>query len=165
MKCYPRLKAIVAVSRNGVIGQNNRIPWHISDELKFFKCITLNNIVLMGRKTFDSIRLPLRDRKNWILTRSESFQRTAPAGISVFKNLEEVCRAISDLDGDRQVWVIGGANIYRQLLPLCSELVLTEIKRDYVGDCHWCGHSDLFDRGDLLFEHADFTTYRWVRKN
>lgn len=165
MEAIGQLKAIVAVSRNGIIGQKNRIPWHISDELKFFKSITIGHIVLMGRRTFESIKLPLRDRQNWILTRSETFAKTVPAGVCIFHNQQEVLETVRKLPPNEEVWVIGGSEIYRQFLPYCSELILTEIKRNYAGDCAWCGHKNLFQPGELLCEHPDFTTHRWFRKS
>lgn len=162
MVIYPQLKAIVAVSENGVIGNQNQIPWHISEELKFFKSQTLHQIILMGRKTYESIGKPLPQRETWVLTRAEEFLQNPPEGVRVFRDLPSLLSAIQKLPKDKTVWVAGGASIYEQLLPYCSEIILSEIHHCCSGDRKWIGH-DGFQRKEILCEHPDFLSCRWVR--
>nr|AIA16466.1 Dihydrofolate reductase [uncultured bacterium] len=108
----------VAVSENNVIGKNNDLPWHLPEDLKHFKELTLGKTVLMGRKTFESIvsRLgkPLPGRKNVVITRQEEYK--APAEVLVFKSLDE---AVQNLLAD-DVYIIGGAEIFKQALPVAQ---------------------------------------------
>src|SRR5579872_5199461 len=114
------ISLIAAMSQNGVIGQNNKLPWHIPEELKYFKSKTLNKPVIMGRKTFESMGCkPLPNRINIILTKEKSFEAK---GCIVVHSIEE---ALKTVKGYEEVMVIGGANIYEQFLPLASCLYLT----------------------------------------
>ena len=113
--------AIAAMSKNRVIGVEGRIPWHISDDLKFFKRTTIGHIVVMGRKTFDSLGKPLPGRENWVVTRGAEIP-----GVRVLRSLEE----IPDSSDGRAVYVIGGAEIYKALLPRCSEILLTHVDHE-----------------------------------
>jgi len=115
---------ILAMAGNGVIGKDGKIPWHISDDLKRFKALTLGQTVVMGRKTWDSLpRKPLPGRDNIVLTRDAGWQ--AEGAITVH-TLDEA------LKGD--VMVIGGAEIYRAALPLATRIELTEVHRAFNGD-------------------------------
>jgi len=115
---------ILAIADNGVIGKDGKIPWHISDDLKRFKALTLGKTVVMGRKTWDSLpRKPLPGRDNVVLTRDAGWR--AEGAITV-QALEDV------LKGD--VMVIGGAEIYRAALPLATRIELTEVHQAFEGD-------------------------------
>lgn len=131
----------VAVAENGVIGKNNDLPWHLPEDLKHFKELTLGKTVLMGRKTFESIiarlKKPLPGRKNVVITRQKDYQ--APEGVLVFPNLESAFKKLSEED----VYVIGGAEIYKQALPLAKVLYMTHVLGKYDGDAffpevNWC---------------------------
>ena len=113
-----KIKAIAAVSLNGVIGKKGDLPWRIPGELKWFKKITMGHIIVMGRKTWDSLPGLLPGRENWILSRSNhSIENT-----KVFTSFDEV----ENTAGDRTVFIIGGGEIYSAFLPKCEEIYLTE---------------------------------------
>lgn len=119
---------IVAYSDNRVIGNKNTLPWKISGDLKLFKEQTLNNIVIMGRKTWDSLpKKPLPDRENIVITRNKKLIN----GVLITKSLNE---AISLCKPDKKVFVIGGSSIYEQFLPIASRILATEIHSSLEGD-------------------------------
>lgn len=124
----PRLNLIAALGRNGVIGIGNRLPWHLSEDLRHFKALTLGYPVLMGRKTFESLGRPLPGRRNIVVTRNAEWQ---PAGAEVAHSLEQ---ALALCRGAQEVFFIGGADIYRQALPLAQRLYLTEVDASPEGD-------------------------------
>lgn len=125
------LHLIYARAANGVIGKDNRLPWHLPEDLAHFKRTTLGCPVIMGRKTWDSLPpkfRPLPGRLNIVVTRDPGF---VAEGASVAHSLE-AARELCPAGGT--AWVIGGAQIYAQALPLASEVVVTEIARDFEGD-------------------------------
>lgn len=124
----PRVVLVVARARSGVIGHDNGLPWHLPDDLRHFKALTLGKPVLMGRRTFESIGRPLPGRTNIVLTRD--LRWTAP-GVTVVHSLEE---ALAAAGGAPEVMVIGGADLYRQALPLAHRIELTEVESDIDGD-------------------------------
>jgi dihydrofolate reductase len=119
------IKVIVAVAENGVIGKNNGIPWREPNDLKYFKKMTLGSPIIMGRKTFDSLPGILPGRLHVIVSRT---MIKAPEGCKLYDNLNKALDAYPDC------FVIGGANIYDQVLPIADELYLTEVKGKYEGD-------------------------------
>lgn len=124
----PRIYVVAAVSRNGIIGANGRLPWNLPEDLKHFRKLTLGHPVIMGRRTWDSLGKALPNRENIVVTRSAN--RDIP-GASVAASLHA---AVALCAGEPIAFVIGGAEIYAAALPLASGLVLTEIDRDYEGD-------------------------------
>ena len=125
----PRLAILAAISANRVIGLNNSLPWHLPADLKYFKQLTTGHIVVMGRRTFDSIGKPLPDRTTVVLSRQHVLD---VPGIITAHSIQEVLDHFAN--DDRQIFVIGGAELYRQTLPLCQRLYLTEIQEDFEGD-------------------------------
>jgi dihydrofolate reductase len=123
-----RLSAIVAMSENRVIGNDNRLPWHLPADLQHFKLVTLGKPIIMGRKTFESIGRPLPGRQNIIVTRDVDF--LAP-GCVVVHSIEAAISAASDQE---EAFVIGGALLYEQMLPLVQCLYLTVIHQAFEGD-------------------------------
>ena len=126
-----RLHLIFAKARNGVIGNNNTLPWHLPEDLAHFKKTTLGCPVLMGRKTWDSLPpkfRPLPGRLNIVITRQTDWQA---AGAQTAHSIEQAC-ALCPPDSD--AWVIGGAEIYALAEPIASTAVITEIDADYAGD-------------------------------
>ena len=121
------LSLIVAMDEGGLIGRNNALPWRLPEDLKFFRRITLGKTVLMGRKTWDSLGKPLEGRRNWVLSRDPAFR---PAGCEVFATLERALAA----HRDGELVVIGGAELYRQALPLARTLHLTRVHARVAGD-------------------------------
>jgi dihydrofolate reductase len=163
----PRLILLAAVAKRGVIGVNNTLPWHLPEDLKRFKEITTGKTVAMGRKTFDSIvaRLgrPLPNRHSVVITRA-----TAPNGVSgTFADSVTVLHSIADLlqlDTDC-VYVIGGAEIYRQTIELADSLDITEVDLDIEGDAFFPEIREALwqpDAGPSLRSEASGLNYRFV---
>jgi len=150
------LKAIAAMSLNRVIGTGNQIPWHLPEDFKWFKATTTGHILVMGRKTFESIGKPLPNRKTIVLSRSSFFH----PGVQTITNLEELPANV----GDRQAFICGGAQIYRQTLPLCSELFLTLVKRDVVGDTYFPSFEDRFELAEVIRDTPEFQIQRFKAK-
>ena len=123
---------VAAVAANGVIGAGNRMPWHLPEDLKHFKALTLGHPVVMGRKTFESILAstgkPLPGRENIVVSRAKGLEIE---GVSIASSIEG---ALAFCIGEPVVFVIGGGEIYKAALPLADGIVLTEIGRDYPGD-------------------------------
>ncbi|MBO7134393.1 MAG: dihydrofolate reductase [Bacteroidales bacterium] len=122
-----QITMIVAVAENGAIGKDNNLLWHISGDLKRFKAITTGHSIIMGRKTYLSFpKRPLPDRKNIILTTSD----TVFEGAYTAKNIEQ---ALALCDSD-EVFIIGGESIYRQFLPYTTKIYLTRVHQSYDAD-------------------------------
>lgn len=128
---------ILAMAENRVIGKDNRLPWHIPGELKYFKQVTMGKPLLMGRRTFESIGRPLPGRLNIVVTRRPDFRAE---GVEVYCGvepaLERARRAAREL-GVSEVMVIGGAQLYAALLPLADRIYLTEVHFSVDGDTHF----------------------------
>jgi dihydrofolate reductase len=125
------LNLIFARSRNGVIGKDNTLPWHLPEDLAHFKQTTFGQPVLMGRKTWESLPpkfRPLPGRTNIVVTRQTNWHAE---GAVVAHTIEE---AVQHCPPDSQVWVIGGAEVYAQAMPLAARAVVTEIDADFQGD-------------------------------
>jgi len=125
---------MVAMASNGVIGRENRLPWHLPEDLRYFKRITLGKPVIMGRKTFESIGSPLPGRPNIVVSRSVDW--SAP-GVTVADSLESAldsAQALAAVSGAEELMVIGGAQIYAAALPLASRLYVTEVHAAFAGD-------------------------------
>ena len=136
------MKAIAAMARNRVIGAEGKIPWHLPEDLKFFKRTTLGHVILMGRKTYESLGRPLPGRENWVVSRTGDFP-----GVKVFRDLSE----ISPPTDGRELFVIGGAQIYEALLPRCEELYLTRVDEDVEGDAYFPAFEDQYVLKDVVF--------------
>lgn len=127
----PRVYLVAAVAANGVIGAQGKLPWHLPEDLKHFKALTLGHPVIMGRKTWESLGKALPGRDNIVVTRTPGYD--AP-GASVASSLDG---ALALCAGEPTVFVIGGAELYAEALPVADGLVLTEIQRDYSGDARF----------------------------
>ena len=123
-----RISIIVAMARNRVIGANGAIPWHLPDELKLFKSLTLGHAIIMGRKTWDSIGRALPGRTSIVVTRQRGYRAT---GAKVAHSLDDAIRASGD---DSEIFVIGGADLIREALPLADRLYLTTVDAEVPGD-------------------------------
>jgi dihydrofolate reductase len=124
----PKVYLVAAVAANGVIGREGRLPWHLPEDLKHFKRLTLGHPVIMGRKTWESFSGPLAGRDNIVVTRTPGYE--AP-GAAVASSLEA---ALALCVGASVAFVIGGQQLFAESLPTAAGLVLTEIDRDYPGD-------------------------------
>jgi dihydrofolate reductase len=124
-----RLSIIVAVATNGVIGRDNKLPWHLSTDLKRFKALTTGHAVIMGRKTFDEIgRKPLPNRTNIIVTRAP-FEHD---GVLVASSIEDALARIPK--GEEEAFIIGGAEIVRQTMALADRMYITQVHAEVAGD-------------------------------
>lgn len=129
-----RLAAIVAQAENRVIGNQNRLPWHLPEDLKYFKSVTLGKPVIMGRKTFESIGRPLPGRPNIVVSRDQSYQ---PDGVDVVHSLEAAIERAEQLlliNGGDEALLIGGAELYKQALDRVQRLYLTQVHAEVEGD-------------------------------
>ncbi len=122
------LSLIAALDRNRVIGRNGDLPWRLPDDLRHFKRLTLGKTVLMGRKTWVSLGRPLPERDNWVISRDPAFHAE---GARVFRSLDAALQAH---ESSQELMVIGGAELYRQLLPRADRLYLTEVDAEVDGD-------------------------------
>jgi dihydrofolate reductase len=122
---------VVAAARNGIIGRNGALPWHIPEDLKHFRKITMGKPILMGRKTYESIGRPLPGRRNLVLTRNADW--SAP-GVEAVRTLDEALTRTSDSE---ELMIIGGEHLYRATLPHADRIELTEIETDFEGDTYF----------------------------
>jgi dihydrofolate reductase len=125
-----KISLIVAMAQNRVIGRDNRMPWHLPEDLRYFKRITLNKPVVMGRNTFESIGKPLPQRTNIVITRNPGYRID---GAVVVNSLEAALQTCRELEAE-EAMVIGGAQIYAQALPMADRLYLTEVAAVIDGD-------------------------------
>lgn len=144
------------MSLNRVIGAGNKIPWHIPDDFKWFKKMTTGQIVVMGRKTFESIGKPLPNRETFILSRSGF----SVPGVRTVPSLRDL-----PTDDPRQIWICGGAEIYAQALPLCSDLYLTIVQREVEGDAFFPRFEHLFDDKETVATAPDYVIKRFVSRS
>ncbi|HAS41962.1 MAG TPA: diacylglycerol kinase [Microscillaceae bacterium] len=128
-----KISIVVAVAENGVIGKNNQLPWRLSSDLKHFKKLTTGHAVLMGRKTYESIGRPLPKRTNLIVTRNQAYQA---AGCEVFTSIDQALE-FAQKSNETEVFIIGGAQIYQQILPKVDTVYLTKVKAEVVGDAYF----------------------------
>jgi len=141
-------KAIAAMSLNRVIGDGNKIPWHLPEDFRWFKQTTLGHVLVMGRKTFESIGRPLPGRETIVLSRTD----WSHPGVKMVASLD----AVAALAGEREVFICGGAQIYEQALPLCSDLFLTLVKREVKGDAFFPAFEDRFELAAELRDTPEF---------
>ncbi|MBE0491258.1 MAG: dihydrofolate reductase [Sulfurospirillum sp.] len=126
-----KISMIVAYGKNWQIGLNNAMPWHIREDFKNFKQITLNHHILMGRKTFESIGKPLADRTSLILSRGNFSHED----VNVFTSVQEAFD-FARIRGEEELFVIGGANIYASLFPFVDKMYLTQVDYDGEADAY-----------------------------
>ena len=130
------LSVIVAMAHNRVIGLNNQMPWHLPADLAWFKKNTLNKPVIMGRKTFESIGRPLPNRHNIVISRQIEPTDNKISNVSWVKSIDEAI-SLAQAQQPDEVFIIGGGNIYQQVLPLIDRLYLTHIDAELQGDTYF----------------------------
>lgn len=121
---------IAALDQNRVIGYKGKLPWHIANDLKHFKHLTLNQTLIMGRKTYLSLNKSLKDREVFVLSHDPHFRAM---DIQVFSSLEKAIKAANRKD----IFIAGGAEVYKEALPLADKLYLTEIDAAFKGDTYF----------------------------
>ncbi len=125
------ISLVAAAGNNNVIGGNNRLLWKMPTDMKFFMNLTMNHSVIMGRKTYESFGKPLKNRKNIIITRDKTL---LIEGCEVVHSLDE---ALLLVKGEEEVFIIGGAEIYRQSMSIANKIYLTRIYGDFEGDAYF----------------------------
>lgn len=149
-------KAIAAMGLNRAIGKSNTLPWNIPEELQWFKKMTIDQVILMGRKTYDSIGRPLPRRETIVLSRSSK----KIEGIRVIHTLEELSQNLPVFEKD--IWIVGGAEIYNLTLPYCSDLYLTQVKKDIPdADVFFPKFEDSFKLVEVIKDTPEFTIYHY----
>ena len=179
------LKAIAAMSLNRVIGSGNKIPWHLPEDFKWFRRTTMGNVVVMGRKTFESLKGPLPNRRNLILTHHpQVLIRKHPEIFGEYKEwrggkqIQDVYQlrltklggrpedeilifnSLDKLDPQQfesSIFICGGAQIYAQTLPRCLDLYLTLVKREVEGDAFFPPFEDRFEQVEVIADNPDFS--------
>jgi dihydrofolate reductase len=161
-------KAIAAMSLNRVIGAGNRIPWHLPEDFKWFKQMTTGHIVVMGRRTFESIGRPLPDRTTVVLSRS-AFSHP---GVHVIRRLTDLLNppdvpipGLTAAVATREVFVCGGAQIYEQALPFCSDLFLTLVKCTIEGDTFFPPFEHAFELIEEILDRPEFKIQHWRQRS
>jgi dihydrofolate reductase len=146
-------KAIAAMSLNRVIGRGQALPWHLPEDFQWFKRMTSGQVVVMGRKTFESIGKPLPHRTTMVLTHSP----LPIPGVQTITDLRQINLATET----RDVFICGGAQLYAQILPQCSDLYLTLVKREVAGDVFFPAFEDQFRLVATLLERVEFAIHHY----
>lgn len=156
------LSLIAAVAKNSCIGANNQLPWNIPEDMKHFKEITEGKIVMMGRKTFESIlsylSKPLPDRKNIVISHNVDYK--VPAGVEIFSNWEEAVKKYAN----EEIFVIGGASLYEQTIASADKLYITQVDREVDGDTFFPTIDDGVWKKTSEEKHSgfNFVTYKKI---
>lgn len=150
----PHLTAIVAMDPNRLIGANGELPWHLPEDLKFFKKTTLDHPILMGRKTFESIGRPLPKRRNIVLTRDKKWNH---------EGAETIHSAVQISQMKGRIFIIGGAEIYKALAPMITEWLVSHIKKTYEGDTHLAPFEENFSEIEIIEEYETFIVKKYQR--
>lgn len=156
---------IVGMTKERVIGKNNELPWYISEDLKNFKKLTLNNTVIMGRKTYDSIikRIgkPLPNRNNIVISRSMQKQDTnSTKEVQVCRSMNEAIETAKQ--HNNEIYIIGGTSIYKEALPFAKKMMISYIKKEYEGDTYFpeFNQEEWEKESEQDFEEFTFTILR-----
>lgn len=149
---------IAALSKNRVIGKDNKLPWHISDELRKFKQLTTGHTVIMGRKTFESLGKPLPNRNNIVISHSLS---PRPA-VSVCRDLDEALQKAHSFN--RDIYIIGGAALFEQALPRADRMYISHVKKEYDGDTYFPKFNPCDWKVEEVEDYPEFEFVVYARK-
>lgn len=153
----PRLVAIVAMTSDRIIGRDGTLPWHLPEDLAFFKRTTSGHPIVMGRKTYESIGRPLPKRRNIVLTRDSNW---AVPGVETIHGSAD----LATLDGlEGTVFVIGGAEVYSAFLDLTDELLVSRVHEDFTGDTRFPEFESLFPHREKIESHPAFDVWSYSR--
>lgn len=158
---------VVAASENNIIGRDNKLPWHLPNDLKFFKNTTWAMPIIMGRKTFESFSKALPGRTNIVITRQADWKAD---GVVVVNNLEQALEAASVTDA-KEAFIIGGGDIFRQSWPIADKIYITRVHAEFEGDVffpvitenEWQLESDIKFEADEKHQY-DYSFQQWKRK-
>jgi len=151
------LTAVVAMTSHHVIGKNGKLPWHLPEDLAFFKKTTTGHPIVMGRKTYESIGHALPNRRNIVLTRDRDW---SAKDVEVIYEPDDLA-ALTGLDG--QVFIIGGAEIYAAFLPKIDDLLVSHVFENHEGDTWFPEFEREFPDDKLVERHTGFEVRRWKR--
>ena len=149
--------AIAAMALNRVIGRGMKIPWYIAEDFQWFKKITLNHTIVMGRKTFESIGKPLPQRRTVVVSR----QKQQIPGVEIIDDVHQLKLPAPS----NKIFVCGGAQLYAALLPYCTTLFLTVVKHEYEGDVYMPPFEPLFTEVSLIWERPQFKIVHYHNSN
>ncbi len=154
----PRLTAVVAMTPQRVIGRGGSLPWHLPEDLAFFKRTTTGHPIIMGRKTYESIGRPLPNRRNIVLTRDRTW--SAP-GVETIHSPAD----LANLPGlGDNVFIIGGAEIYAAFFDRLDDLLISHVRKNFEGDTVFPPFEHEFPMSEIIGEYEDFTVRRWFRQ-
>ncbi|MCG8414877.1 MAG: dihydrofolate reductase [Pseudomonadales bacterium] len=155
------LSLICAMAQNRVIGRNNSLPWHLSEDLKYFKRTTMGHSIIMGRKTWESIGRPLPGRTNIVITTDQDYEAEGAKVVHSLEQAINTAESIAFIDGTEEAFVIGGAGLYAAALPNAQRFHLTRVHADVEGDTYLSE----FDEGEWQevrreeFQHDESNPY------
>jgi len=156
------INIIAAISKNYCIGNNNKLPWHISEDLQHFKNITNKKTVLMGRKTFESIiqslGKPLTDRTNVVITKNTEY--TVPAGVEMYNNIKDAIKK----HNNEEIFIIGGGEIYEQTINLADKLYITWVDKEINGDTFFPKIEDSKWKEETREKYDGFSFVRYIKQ-
>jgi len=152
-----KLVGVVAMTADRVIGRNGTLPWHLPEDLAFFKRTTRGHAILMGRKTFESIGRPFPQRRNIVLTRDPSWRAE---GVEVVHSLDAL--RLLGFAPDQTVFLIGGAQLYQAMLGELDEILVSHVHAAYPGDTCFPPFEHLFTPGEVVEVHPDFLVKRYL---
>lgn len=154
----PVLRAVVAMASNRVIGKDGDLPWRLSEDLKWFKKMTVGHPIVMGRKTMESLRGPLPKRRNIVISRNAE---SVPDGFELVRSCEAALELLQD---EEIICIIGGAQIYREMIPKCDEVLLSYVFHPYEGDTELPEFEEDFEMKEVLYRDEDFELRRYVAR-
>lgn len=150
-------KAIAAMSENRVIGDAGNIPWHLPEDFKWFRRATMGDILVMGRKTYESIGKALPGRDTYVLSRQ-------PRKIDGVKNITNLL-SLDNLDTEKIIWVAGGGEVYKYMLSRCTEIYLTRVHKNFKGDTFFPKFENQFKINSIIDKNDNYTIEHWIKKN
>lgn len=153
----PVLKAVVAMASNRVIGKDGNLPWRLPEDMKWFRKLTLGHPIVMGRRTMESLKGPLPKRRNVVISRTA---KEVPEGFELVASCDG---ALDLLSGEETVCVIGGGQIYAEMIPRCDEVLMSYVYHPYEGDTILPDFEQGFDLVEILYKDENFELRRYCR--
>lgn len=158
------ISLIVAIAKNGVIGKSNgEMSWHVKEEFQHFKNTTFGYPIIMGRKTFETLGKPLKGRLNVVISRNENYKTEFEDVVtkSSLKDAIDYCKSLSP----EKIFIIGGAQIYKQSFDIVDEMIISYMKFDAEGDIKFPEFNEQKWKADKIADHELFEIFRYVRRD
>lgn len=153
----PILKAVVAMASNRVIGKDGDLPWRLPEDMKWFRKLTMGNPIVMGRRTMDSLKGPLPKRRNVVISRTA---KEVPEGFELVSSCDA---AVELLTEEETICIIGGGQIYAEMIPKCDEVLMSYVYHPYEGDTTLPEFESDFELKEVLYKDEDFELRRYCR--